>query len=154
MSEPLKLKVETPEDLTLLASLVQDAAIVGSDMHYDPKAHQFILMANRYCWEKKRPWWQRGLFAIKHPGERQRCALHFNTVMDVKYKSQTALDKDAVFSLLDVKISEEDSEKLELIFAGHMSIALKIECVEIFLTDQGETFEALARPDHTKDYSE
>lgn len=177
MVKRIKLKIDSRDDLPLLASLMQDAAALKSDLFFDAKARQFIIMANRFCWEDKRPWWQRGLFAKKHPGERVHTALHINTVQSVQSKGFDNLPADAVLSLLHidaVDTGENDAQQLILTFAAGISaganpeispeinaeisagvsVRLTVECIEIFLTDRGERFEALARPDHTKTYDD
>lgn len=156
MSSLVKLKAVDQKDFGLVASLMQDAAIVASDLHFDQKAKQFIIMGNRYRWEQRRPWWQRGLFAKKHPGERIRTALHLNSVLSVKSKGLDVANKEQVLALLDIVTTPYDalgeglSYIVDLIFAGGVTIQLEVEVLEMFMTDMGEGFEALVRPDHTK----
>ena len=52
INDSLRLRAQDADDLTVLSSLFQDAIIPGSDMHIDKANKRFVLVANRFCWER------------------------------------------------------------------------------------------------------
>ena len=53
MSDYLRLKAETLEDLQILSAMLQDAAVKTTDIAYLPGTNRFALVTNRYRWEKE-----------------------------------------------------------------------------------------------------
>lgn len=142
MSKQLKLIAQTPEDLTVVSSLMQDAAILVGDMAWLPAAHQFALVANRYRWEKK-SW-------FRHPkGERLRSALHFSGVSKAQVSGFDLTDKEAVLDLLDIEAHDTGvGYTILLQFAGDATVRLSAETVDAALTDLTESWDAVRRPAH------
>ena len=50
----LSLIGKNSEDIEFISSLFQDAIIFNADIEFDFKKHIFYLVANRFCWEKKK----------------------------------------------------------------------------------------------------
>ena len=50
--ESLRLAAKDEADLEVVSALLQDAIIVGADMHYDAQHDCFMIVANRFCWER------------------------------------------------------------------------------------------------------
>ena len=47
----LRLLAHDSDDVSVLSALLQDAIIPGSDMSFDRKLNEFVIIANRFCWE-------------------------------------------------------------------------------------------------------
>ena len=143
MSEPVKIYSQSSEDLPILSALMQDAVIRVGDMAFDSDRKLFVLIANRYRWEKKRR------FFGPRRGERVRTALQINYIAGAKFKNLSLADEDRFLELLT--ITEESSEKgcnILLTFADDTVIRLAAECVDMVLSDLGDPWEATGRPNH------
>jgi len=146
MSEALKLIAQTPVDLTIISSLMQDTTVLVGDMAWLPGDNRFALVGNRYRWEKK-GWFRRP------KGERVRAALHFSGVNSAQLSAIDLQQKDLVLDLLNVEAHEESQEagggvSILLNFAGSASIRLSAEAVDAVVTDLTDAWEAKARPTH------
>lgn len=146
---PKKLIIREPEDLKILAALLQDAALTKADLAYDKPVCRFALMANRFVWE------DRGLFR-RRKGWRQRCALHFNYVSGVKTQGLIAGDENQILSLLTITITptagsvkqSDHNITIRFIFSGSVSVQITADSLDAVLTDIGDPWEALGRPEH------
>ncbi len=146
MSEALKLIAQTPVDLTIISSLMQDTTVLIGDMAWLPGENRFALVGNRYRWEKK-GWFRRP------KGERVRAALHFSGVNGAQLSGIDLRQKETVLDLLNVEAHEESQEagggvSILLNFAGGASIRLSAEAVDAVVTDLTGAWEARARPNH------
>jgi len=146
MSEALKLIAQTPVDLTIISSLMQDTTVLVGDMAWLPSENRFALVGNRYRWEKK-GWFRRPR------GERVRSALHFSGVNSAQLSAIDLTQKDMVLDLLNIEAHEESQEagggvSILLNFAGGASIRLSAEAVDAVVTDLTGAWEAKVRPDH------
>ena len=47
----LRLLARDEDDVAVVSVLLQDAIIPGADMEFNRKTNQFIIVANRFCWE-------------------------------------------------------------------------------------------------------
>ena len=139
MKSPLKLYGTSNDDLAVISALFQDAALAVGDMASLPEERRFVLMANRFIWEKRR--WFR-----KPKGERVRSALHFNGVLNVKFQGIDLSDKQTVLALLAIESAADSS--IMLTFSGSAAIKLEVECIDFVASDLGESWDALARPRH------
>ena len=48
----LRLVAKDEADIEVVSTLLQDAIIAGADMHYDTQHACFMIVANRFCWER------------------------------------------------------------------------------------------------------
>ena len=51
-AESLRLVANDEADLQVVSALLQDAIIAGADLHYDAQHECFMIVANRFCWER------------------------------------------------------------------------------------------------------
>lgn len=142
MIEALKLIAQTPDDLTIVSSLMQDTTVLVGDMAWLPAENRFALVGNRYRWEKK-GWFRRP------KGERVRTALHFTGINSAQLVGIDLQQKDLVLDLLNIEAHETGvGVSILLNFAGEASIRLSAEAVDALVSDLTGAWEAKARPRH------
>lgn len=142
MIEALKLIAQTPDDLTVISSLMQDTTVLVGDMAWLPKDQQFALVGNRYRWEKK-GWFRRP------KGERVRTAMHFSGINSTQLTGIDLSQKEEVLDLLNIEAHETGvGVSILLNFAGEASIRLSAETIDAVVTDLTDTWGAKARPSH------
>lgn len=128
----LRLRAEDVDDLKVLAALVQDSVLPGSEMSWAKKNRCFACLINRFRWEDK------VATGGGRPPERVQSVLRFDDVMAVKSQGlQKPQAQDMVLSLLtlDFEPGEDGGGRLLLTFAGDGVIGLEIEAINITLQD-------------------
>ena len=137
----LRLSALDTEDLAVISAQMQDAVLLAGDMRYDPKRKQFVLIANRFAWDK-----------AEEP-QRRRTGLHFDRVLSVKTLNMRQLEKDEVLSLLSVTFAETDAPSGEVLlsFSDGATLRLTVECLECQMSDLGPAWAAKAVPSHPLD---
>ncbi|WP_420430120.1 DUF2948 family protein [Kordiimonas sp.] len=142
MSDPLKLLARSPEDLTVISSLMQDATVRVGDIDFDAKGRRLSFVANRFRWEKKRRF-------FRPKGERVRAGLHLTGVLKAQHLGFDFNDKDQVLELLSLEAHDAGEEfDIHINFAGGPTLKLHAECVDAVMTDLTDAWEARARPVH------
>jgi hypothetical protein len=146
LSEPaaLRLSAQTPEDLTVMSSAVQDALFQLSDAESDRTRRRFTVSLNRFMWERagERP-----------PFLRARSVLSIESVLSVTSRG-VASSKDApaavaqVLSLRFEPDAEPPGGALFVELAGGGVLRLTVECLDLMLMDLGPTWPTRNRPDH------
>lgn len=144
---PLKLVALEPEDLTVIASLIQDAVLPASEMKYDRKRRRFAALVNRFRWEDSG-------FAERsgRAYERVRSLLTVEDVLEVRSQGISPGAADQVLSILDLAYApgEDGTGALTLILAGDGLIELRLEALEVVLTDVTKPYLAPSgkKPEH------
>ena len=147
MPKRLKLAAQDKDDLTVIASVLQDAVVLVGDMAYEPKRRRFALVASRFMWEAEEP---------ARPSDasgqdwRVRCGVHFDGVLQVRTLKVPAKRKTWPLDLLTVECAEgeDGAATVDLIFAQGAQVRLDVECIDCHLQDLGEPYLAVARPKH------
>ncbi|TNE67578.1 MAG: DUF2948 family protein [Alphaproteobacteria bacterium] len=143
MTDTLKLLAQTADDLTVISTLLQDTTVRVGDMAWLPAERRFVFVGNRFRWEQKRR-----LFRPK--GERVRTAFSLIGVIGAKFSGFKLSDTETVLDLLSITTEAVgDDVAITLAFAGGAGIRLTAECIDATLSDLGDGWEALRRPDHT-----
>lgn len=141
---PLNLGALDAEDLTVLASLAQDAVFPVTEMRWDRKAARFSLLLNRFRWEV-------GSTNVSRP-ERVQSLLSFENVLAVASNGVDRRDRDTVLSLLSIDFEETDSPsgQILLTLAGDGALRLTVEAVEVTMKDVSRPYVAPSRktPNH------
>ncbi|MDA0338582.1 MAG: DUF2948 family protein [Proteobacteria bacterium] len=134
----VRLRAETPEDLTVLGGYLQDATIRVEDIAWLPKQKRFALVVNRFMWERE-----------KLGNFRTRCGLHFETSLAAKTRNVPLKKKDHVLELLTIHAVEQDNRVLiSLACAGDADIRLEAEVIDVTLEDLGDPWETPNKPAH------
>ena len=125
----LKLMALDADDLAVISAQVQDAVTKPEAIDYNPRAHRFTLVVNRFAWD------------AENRASRSAAAHE---------RRQAALSRLQVLSLLAIRFVERDAPAgtIELVFADGPLIHLDVECVEAQLEDLGAAWETRFKPRH------
>lgn len=138
---PLRLLAADPEDLGVIAALVQDAVLPVSEMTWRASERRFALLLNRFRWEDK---------AAVRPGgegfERVQAVLAVDSVLSVASQGIDRSDTDTILSLLTIAFtpSEPPAGHVEMTFAGDGALRLAVECVDVTLRDVTRPYRAVS----------
>lgn len=91
----LRLRAEDEEDLKVISACLQDSLVLVGDLAYFPDDESFVLLANRFLWERGKPRPKRG-------HERALAAVVFGKVESVSYRGFKKGDRERLLSLLAV----------------------------------------------------
>ncbi len=142
----LKLRAADAEDLAVISAILQDALVTVGEMVYLPEESRFVLVANRFRWERQ-------------PGERRKDAertlvgLCIDEVAGVRRRGFNPREDERILSLLAIQPEslEQAPDKpgaLILEFAGGSSIRLEVRRLLCHLDDLGEPWPTRWRPKH------
>ena len=141
--QPLRLRAETSDDLTVISTYVQDAVGQNSEISWLTKKHRFGILLNRFRWED-----QLNAEQQKRPYERVQSMLVVESVLKVAAQGLDPSDKDMAFELLSVSFQpgEDGAGQVLLTLAGDGMIALDVECLDVTLLDVSRPY--IARSTH------
>ncbi len=137
-AESLLLLAREEEDLEVVSALLQDAIISGADMHYEAQDNCFIIVANRFCWERS---------TLADMDASDSCTVHERALCGVRINHVTAVQKrhwpadwrDAFLNLLALELvvmpQQDNGGIMELSFSGGPSMRLTIKQIDIVLGD-------------------
>jgi hypothetical protein len=141
----LKLLALDAEDLSVLSAHLQDAVLSVGDMTYLKAEKRFVLLANRFDWQK----------AVSNKSqaksfERRRAGLRFERVEGAQISGIDLKKRNDILALLAVEFQETDAPAgfVTLRFSGGAAIRLKVECIEAELKDLGAAWSTKRMPRH------
>ncbi len=137
MSERLKLRATSVEELQVIAAFVQDAIAPLSDMTWMRDQDRFALVLNRFRWE---------CAGDTPPFERTHTMLSFQNVQAVRTKNVDRDRPDEPLNLLTLTASEDTA--VDLAFAGGATVRIESKPLDCVLDDLGEPWPTVWRPDH------
>ena len=138
---PLKLQIQTAEDIAVLSALLQDALINSRDIHIDLKSGELVFIADRYCWE-----------VGDGRAERVLAGLRVGGVKAVQHKNMSMADDETLFyNLLDIAYEMTSPQEAYLIFtfSAGCAMRLQIDSLMMALSDIAPPRPAIATPDHS-----
>jgi hypothetical protein len=158
MSEPLKVIARDAEDLTVVAACLQDALIPLTEMRYLAAERRFIMVANRFRWERA----SEGPAPTPSPSvdapfdstddfgalQRVNTGICIDRVLAVRSRGIDQSRPDEFLSLLSLQL---DGDKVNLLFAGGGTIQIDVEAVAIYVRDLGTAWPTQWQPDHAID---
>jgi len=129
---PLRLKALDVDDLSVIATLVQDAVFPASEMKWDRRARRFAVLLNRFRWEDRSAAERRG-----RAFERVQTVLAIDDVQNVSSQGVTRGDENTILSLLmiEFEVGEDGTGALILTFSGDGAIRISVEAIEVTLKD-------------------
>ena len=158
INDSLRLRAQDADDITVLSSLFQDAIIPGSDVHFDKANKRFVLVANRFCWERP------PLDGVSLEGggivyERVLCGMQIFNVENVLQSRMPANRSDSLLSLLALQVEpfQDATEKqsanlvkrtISLLFSGNTTIKLLVSEIDIIVEDIDLTRPTAVHPWH------
>jgi len=133
---PLRLMALAPDDLPVLAALVQDAVFPITEMTYARPRRRFAILLNRFRWEDRE-----AADRERRAYERVQALLTVETVTAVRSSGT-----DTILSLLALTYSgpAEGPGRLTLTLAGDAAIELEVEALEISLRDTTRPYRAVS----------
>ena len=157
--KPLKLRAHDPQDMDVIAALLQDALVPLGDMKFLPQDKRFVLVVNRFRWHgdpeqdarpavpEAQPEGEDAAFddADQPPFERVNSGLCFDKVARVRYRGLKPGGNDEILSLLTIT---SEPQAVTLIFAGDAAIRLEVEAIRCHLEDIGQPWPTRWRPHH------
>jgi len=144
MNNQLRLLARSEDDLKVVSSVLQDAALKVGDIAWLPDQHRFAVVLNRYRWERGD---ERGR------GERIRTGLHFDHVLATQSRYVPRETPDHVMELLAIESETRADGDIDILlkFAGYATIRLHAECVDAQLRDLTGPWKARRKPEHLLD---
>jgi hypothetical protein len=146
MATPLKLRAVDADDLAVLGACLQDALVPIQDMRFIGEENRFVMVANRFCWEKLAG--AEKAESTSGSYERVHCGITFEHVKKVEARGFTpgaAADQGRLLQILTI-LAEGDV--LTVVFSGGVAVRLNVETVEAFVQDMGEPWPTMWRPHH------
>ena len=163
---PLRLRARDPEDMDVIAALLQDALVPRADMAYLPQEKRFVMVANRFDWPQEQgdptaheapsqpaatPAGEDVRFDDSEappPFERINCGLCFDKVERVRFRGMKPGAKDEILNLLTVATQPQS---ITLLFSGDAAIRLEVQDIHCHLEDLGQPWPTRWRPEHAED---
>jgi hypothetical protein len=154
MALPLRVRAEGMEDLEVLASMLQDSLIPISEVIYQSESERFLLMAQRFCWERLElnrsstscssivP---RLRSVTESPMKKIICAITVEGVESVQVQGLDLTNRGQVLNFLTFQFNGQD---LYLLFSGNKTIRLIVTRLSIFAEDIGRSWPTSQRPNH------
>jgi len=136
--EGLKLYGRSAEDVHIISSYLQDAVAQLGDMAYLADEKRFVILFNRFCWERD------------GAPMRVRSALQLANVAAIRQKKLNLTRREGVVALLaiDFEPGTLPQGEIALQFAGGGEIRLAVEACEAILEDITAPWAASSRPQH------
>jgi len=129
---PLRLRASAPDDLQIMAALVQDAVFPITEMKWDRQQRRFAILLNRFRWEE--------MAAAERAGRAFERVQSIVAIGDVARVSSSGLDlaaRDSILSLLDLTFrpGEDGTGRIVLTLAGDGAVAVEVEALDVLLRD-------------------
>ena len=149
--EILRLVAQDEADIEVVSALLQDAIIAGSDMYFDTQNACFLIVANRFCWERP------ALADVNAScggavHERALCGLRINHVVDVQKRHWPTDWHTAFFNILALKpvaVSQQgEGCVMEFSFSGGPSLRLFTQQINLVLGDLDDGRPTNLQPRH------
>ena len=135
----LRLLAHDVDDVGVLSALLQDAIVLSSDMTFDRKLSEFVLVANRFCWELE-PSVDVKSSDGKPIYERRLCGIRIARVRSVQHHNWPGTRQYELFNLLalglmDMAEKASDGAVLQFNFSGGSCLRLNVDDVDVVLAD-------------------
>jgi hypothetical protein len=157
MTAPLKVIARDAEDLAVVSACLQDALIPLNEMRYLPQERRFIMVANRFRWERAArggeeaaPDADASFDSDEDFGALQRtnAGICIDRVLSVRSRNIDRSRPDDFLSVLSVQLEDN---KLSFLFAGGGVIQIEVEALVLYLSDLGKAWPTRWQPDHLAD---
>ena len=139
----LKLIGNNEKDFKVISAYLQDSIVTIRDIVFLKKNKIFVMIVNRFMWEN-------GEKEIFKENKRIRCAIKFETVLQVKTRNinQKNINKPLECLAFDTIFSKEKNYYTSIFFAGDGVITIISESIDVSLKDIGEPWKVKSAPVH------
>jgi hypothetical protein len=141
--EGIKLRAHDARDLAVISACLQDALVSVRDLAFDRDARRFVLIANRFRWERQHDDDAEPAF------ERTLCGIAFGEVDGAAYRGFRRSDDDRILSLLAIQ-APDSGGTIDLEFSAGASIRLSVAAIACHARDLGEPWPTAWQPDHDR----
>ena len=143
----LRLRAEDAEDLAVISACLQDALVSVRDLTYDREARNFVLVANRFCWEGGG-----AAEGVDAPFERTLCGVAFDEIEGVAYRGFHRSEEDRILALLAIHPAlGPKGAVIDLEFAAGVTIRLSATAIRCRARDFGLPWPTAWQPGHPPD---
>jgi hypothetical protein len=144
MTTKLKLRARDADDLQVLSACLQDAILPIGDMTFERDARRFVMVANRFCWERADD--------SDEAFDRVNCGVIFEGVNAVKLRRIDRNDRSLLLSLLAIKLDPlAAGAAITLVCADNRDIRLETDAISAQLEDVELPWPTRNRPTHMLD---
>ena len=139
----LKLIANNEKDFKVISAYLQDSIVTIRDIVFLKKNKTFIMIVNRFMWEDV----EKGIF---RDNKRIRCAIKFETVLQVKKRNINQKNKNKPLECLALEtlFTKEKNYYTSIFFAGDGIITIISEVIDVSLKDIGEQWKVKSSPVH------
>jgi hypothetical protein len=144
VTDKLKLHARDADDLQVMSACLQDAILPIGDMAFQRAARRFVMVANRFCWER--------VDDHESSFDRVNCGVTFESVNAVKLRHIDRHDRSLMLSLLAITVNKLPAGvAITLVCAGNRDLRLEADAIAVQLEDYDGPWPTLNRPSHILD---
>jgi len=145
----VRLRAESVSDVEVISALLQDAIIPGEDMTYDRAGRRFVMVANRFCWDR------RPLAGVTSETgapiyERRLCGVRIEGVNAVEAAGMPVTRRGALFNLLAITVADAADARVEILFSDGVSLRLAVDGISILAEDLDDGRPTSVMPAHDR----
>jgi len=130
-------------DLRIISAYLQDSIVTVKDIVFLKQNRTFVMIVNRFMWEDAEK-------IDPRKNKRIRCAVKFEEVIKVESININQKDKNKPMECLAMEcgVSNDQTYKTMIFFAGNGIITVISETIEAVLQDIGEPWSTKHIPRH------
>ena len=145
----VRLRAASVSDVEVISALLQDAIIPGEDMTFDRAGRRFVMVANRFCWD--RPPLEGVTSESGAPiYERRLCGVRIEGVNGVESAGMPATRRGALFNLLAITVADAADARVEILFSDGVSLRLAVDGISILAEDLDDGRPTSVMPAHDR----
>ena len=148
----IRLSARDDDDIAVFSTLLQDAIIPGADMTFKKESKEFVIVANRFCWELE-PSTDLKSNTGKPLHERRLCGIRISHINSVRQYQWPKSRQDTLFNLLALRClnmakKARGGYALQLEFSGGSSLRLNVDAIDVLLIDLDQGYPTSLQPSH------
>lgn len=145
----VRLRAASVSDVEVISALLQDAIIPGEDMTFDRAGRRFVMVANRFCWD--RPPLEGVTSESGAPiYQRRLCGVRIEGVNGVESAGMPATRRGALLNLLAITVADAADARVEILFSDGVSLRLAVDGISILAEDLDDGRPTSVMPAHDR----
>ena len=145
----VRLRAASVSDVEVISALLQDAIVPGEDMTFDRAGRRFVMVANRFCWD--RPPLEGVTSESGAPiYQRRLCGVRIEGVNGVESAGMPATRRGALFNLLAITVADAADARVEILFSDGVSLRLAVDGISILAEDLDDGRPTSVMPAHDR----